>query len=107
MLTLVRRTATIAVAIVAAACVEYAPVSPTMNGATQAPSGSPTLQLVAPPANAKSYVIDFVGTQLPADLAAQVSAAGGTITSSFDQIGVAVAASSDPAFADRASKIKG
>src|SRR5438093_1002272 len=104
----VSRTAMIAGAIVVAACVEHAPVTPTVNNATQTnTAGTPSLQLSSANLQAKSYVIDFVGTQLPADLAAQVSAAGGTLTSSFDQIGVAVAASSDPAFADRASKIKG
>jgi len=104
----VLRTATIAGAIVAAACVEYAPISPTAETATQAPTaGSPTLQVVAAPAAAKSYVINFTGSQLPADLAAQVSAAGGTVTTSVDQIGVAVAASSDPGFAARAAKING
>ncbi len=104
----VLRTATIAGAIVAAACVENAPITPTVETATQAPTaGSPTLQVVATPADAKSYVINFTGSQLPADLAAQVSAAGGTVTTSVDQIGVAVAASSDPGFAARAAKING
>ena len=104
----VLRTATIAGAIVVAACVEYAPITPTAEMATQAPTaGSPTLQVVATPADAKSYVINFTGSQLPADLAAQLSAAGGTVTRTVDQIGVAVAASSDPRFAARAAKING
>jgi lantibiotic leader peptide-processing serine protease len=94
-------------AIVAAACVEYAPISPTANTASMQTAGSPTLQLVAPPANAKSYVINFTGTQLPPDLNAQVAAAGGALTTSITQIGVAVASSSDPGFAARAGKIKG
>ncbi len=101
------RTATIAGAIAVAACVEDPPISPTANTAGVPTAGSPTLQVMAAPADAKSYVIDFTGTQLPADLAAQVSAAGGTVTTSIDQIGVAVAASSDPGFAARAGKIKG
>src|SRR6266571_1654237 len=104
----VLRVAAVTGAIIAAACVEYAPVTPTVNNATQTnTAGTPSLQLSSANLQAKSYVLDFVGTQLPADLAAQVSAAGGTLTSSFDKIGVAVAASNDPAFADRASKIKG
>ena len=107
MLSLVRRTATIAVAIVAAACVEYAPVSPTLNGATQAPSSSPALQLVSASANATPYIIDFMGNALPANLAAQVAKAGGVLTTSIDQIGIAVATSDDPTFADRAIAIKG
>jgi len=93
-------------AIVAAAC-EYAPISPTASTASMPMAGSPTLQLVAPAANAKSYVINFTGTQLPADLNAQVAAAGGAVTTSITQIGVAVASSSDPDFAARAGKIKG
>src|SRR5439155_25739420 len=107
MLRFVLRTATIAGAIAVAACVEDPPISPTANTAGVPTAGSPTLQVMAAPADAKSYVIDFTGTQLPADLAAQVSAAGGTVTTSIDQIGVAVAASSDPGFAARAGKIKG
>jgi subtilisin family serine protease len=102
------RTATIAGAIVVAACVENPPISPTAETATQAPTaGSPALQVVAAPADAKSYVINFTGTQLPSDLAAQVTAAGGALTTSIPQIGVAVAASSDPGFAARAGQIKG
>ncbi len=94
-------------AIVAAACVEYAPISPTATTASMPTAGSPTLQLVAPPADAKSYVINVTGTQLPADLDAQVAAAGGALTTSITQIGVAVASSSDPGFAARAATIKG
>jgi lantibiotic leader peptide-processing serine protease len=92
---------------VAAACVEYAPVTPTASTATLPTAGSPSLQLVAPPANGKSYVINFTGSQLPADLGAQVAAAGGALTTSFTQIGVALASSSDPGFATRAGQIKG
>src|SRR5690242_6890674 len=94
-------------AIVAAACVEYAPVTPTASTATMPAAGSPSLQLVAPLANGKSYLINFTGTQLPADLDAQVAAAGGALTTRFSQIGVALASSSDPRFAARAGQIKG
>jgi subtilisin family serine protease len=55
----------------------------------------------------KSYLLNFTGNALPADLAAQVSAAGGAITSSFGQIGVAIASSSASDFAAKAGKIKG
>jgi len=65
------------------------------------------MQLVAGAANAKSYIIDFTGNGLPSDLAAQVTKAGGTLTTSIGQVGVAVATSDDPTFADRAGKIKG
>ena len=44
---------------------------------------------------------------MPADLSAQVAKAGGTLTSGIGQVGVAVASSDDPSFADRAGKIKG
>ena len=95
-------------AFVAAACVESAPISPTTNTATTPTmAGSPTLQLVAPAANSKSYVINFTGSELPADLSSQVAAAGGSVTTSFRQIGVALAESGDPGFAGRAGKIKG
>src|SRR5258705_4444463 len=107
MLSLARKTATIAVAIVAAACINAQPVSPTLNGATEAPSSSPALQLVSASANATPYIIDFMGNALPANLAAQVAKAGGVLTTSIDQIGIAVATSDDPTFADRAIAIKG
>jgi len=86
-------------ALVAAACVYDAPVTPTA-------SSGPSMQVVAPN-SAKSYVINFSGTSVPADLAAQVAAAGGALTSSLDRIGVALASSNDPAFATRAAKISG
>src|SRR6267154_559572 len=86
-------------AFVAAACVDHGPVSPASN--TAAP-GSPTMQLVAGAANAKSYIIDFTGNGLPSDLAAQVTKAGGTLTTSIGQGGVAVATSDVSTFADRA-----
>jgi len=93
--------------IVAAACMYDAPVTPTGNTLTAATtSNSPALQ-VTPSADSKSYLINFTGTQLPSDLAAQITAAGGTVTSSFDRIGVALARSADPAFANRAAKISG
>jgi lantibiotic leader peptide-processing serine protease len=91
------RAATIAGAIVVAACAYDAPVTPTGNTITAAKvSSSPATT---------PYIIDFVGNQLPADLAAQVAKAGGTLTASIGQIGVATASSADPSFADRAVKI--
>ena len=104
----VLRTASIAGAIVAAACVEYAPISPAANTTDHAvTAGSPTMQLVAPAGTSKSYLINFSGTTLPADLAARVAEAGGALTTSFEQIGVALASSDDPGFAGRAAKISG
>jgi len=94
-------------AIVAAACVYDAPVTPSDNAV--AVSSSPSMQIAAAPAptSAKSYLINFTGTTLPADVGAQVAAAGGTITSRFDQIGVALASSDDPGFSLKAGKIRG
>ena len=104
----VLRAAAVAGAIIAAACVEYAPVTPTANNATQSnTAGTPSLQLSTVNPEAKSYVINFSGNTLPADLAAQVAAAGGSLTSSIGQIGVAVASSTAPDFAAQAGKIKG
>ena len=102
----VLRTATIAGALAVAACVENAPVSPTSNTITASTNSSSSLQLSALN-NARSYIIDFTGNDLPADLSAEVAKAGGTLTSSIGQVGVAVASSDDPSFADRAGKIKG
>src|SRR5882762_290322 len=107
MRTLVVRTATIAGAIAVSACIENAPVSPTSNTITASANSNSSLQLSSALSNARSYIIDFTGNDLPADLSAQVAKAGGTLTSSIGQVGVAVASSDDPSFADRAGKIKG
>jgi subtilisin family serine protease len=88
-------------AILAAACVNDAPVSPTGNTITAATTSSP-LQ-----SGQKPYVINFTADQVPADVAARVAAAGGTLTTSLDQIGVALASSDDPSFAARAAAITG
>jgi subtilisin family serine protease len=91
---------TIAVAaIVAAACVYDAPVTPNGDTITAAKTSKQT--------NKKPFIIDFTGTQVPTNLAAQVAAAGGTLTSSLDQLGVALASSDDPSFASRAALIAG
>jgi lantibiotic leader peptide-processing serine protease len=102
----VLRTAAIAGAIVLAACFHDAPIvlDPSLSNQPSL-STTPNLSVAAVP-TAKSYLINFSGS-LPNDLAAQVSAAGGVLTSQFDQIGVAVASSDDPKFAGRAAKIKG
>lgn len=54
-----------------------------------------------------TYVLIANGNSLPDGLAAQVADAGGTLTSEMPGIGVAVAESSDPSFADRAGMIAG
>jgi subtilisin family serine protease len=94
--------------IVAAACMYDAPVTPTGNTITAATtSNSPSLQVTASASKAQSYIIDFTGNSVPSDFAAQVAKAGGTLTTTMDQVGLAVAASEDPTFAARAGKISG
>ena len=54
-----------------------------------------------------SYVILGKANKLPADLATRISQAGGTLTATVSQIGVATATSSDPNFFTKASAIGG
>src|SRR3989442_10097794 len=56
---------------------------------------------------ANSYVLQGGNNKLPANLASLVSKAGGTLTGSSPQIGVAYATSSDPAFQSKAATITG
>ena len=62
---------------------------------------------VAAAAGAGSYVIQGAGNAVPGGLAAAVRAAGGTLTNTLPQIGVAFAVSSDPSFAARVAKVAG
>src|SRR3954471_8218859 len=77
-------------AIVAAACVYDAPVTPTGDTISAARTSS------LAQSNKKPFVINFSGNQVPVDLVAQVAAAGGQVTSSLDRIGVALVSSDDP-----------
>jgi subtilisin family serine protease len=54
-----------------------------------------------------TYVIIGRGNTLPGGLDASVASAGGVLTSNMVNIGVAVATSSDPAFAAKAARISG
>jgi subtilisin family serine protease len=92
------RTLLVAPVALVAACNVDAPVAP--DG--RAP-GDASLSVAAAPS---SFVIDFTGA-LPANLEASIAAAGGTVTSRMDGIGIAVASSSDPAFRNRAAKLAG
>ena len=103
----VLRFTVIAGAIVAAACVHDTPTKPSENTTAARVPLTPSLQLTAPSNAAKSYLIDFTGNALPANLAAQVAKAGGVLTTSIEQIGIAVATSNDPNFADRAVAMRG
>ncbi len=83
------------------ACVEDVAVAPQRSGA-------PPLSASAVSAGAvPSYVILGVGNTLPTGLAATVQAAGGALTGTLPQIGVAFASSGDPGFSARAAKIRG
>jgi len=81
-----------------AACAEP-PVTPTPTFTSAARTSAM--------AGGRTYVLLGSGSALPQDLAASVAAAGGTLASSMDGIGVATATSSDPAFAERAAAIGG
>jgi subtilisin family serine protease len=66
----------------------------------------PTTSLAAP--QARSYlIIAASNSSLPANLQANVTRAGGTITRSIPQIGIAAASSTDPAFKTKATRISG
>jgi subtilisin family serine protease len=54
---------------------------------------------------AKSYLIMAKGEKLPANVAAQVQAAGGTLTSTIPQVGIAVASTTSADFKVKAAKI--
>ncbi len=83
------------------ACVEDVAVAPQRSGA-------PPLSASAVSAGGvPSYVILGAGNTLPVGLAATVQAAGGVLTGTLPQIGVAFASSSDAGFAARAAKIVG
>ena len=56
---------------------------------------------------AKSYIIMAAGNRLPSNLAQAVSAAGGTLTRTIPEIGIAVASSTNSNFAARAAGISG
>ncbi len=53
----------------------------------------------------KSYLIATASGTLPANIAAQVQAAGGTVTSTIPEIGIAVASTTNSDFATKAAKI--
>lgn len=94
-------------AIAAAACVYDAPITPSGNTITAATSNSPSMSVSIPGSKGQSYLIDFNGNSLPADLDARIASAGGVVTSRMDQLGLAVATTEDPQFRGRAEKIRG
>jgi len=56
---------------------------------------------------AKSYLLMAKGNSLPSGLAQAISAAGGTLTRTIPEIGIAVASSTRSDFAARAARISG
>src|SRR5688572_17607468 len=55
----------------------------------------------------KSYIVIATGSQVPSTLSQEVNAAGGTITDTIPEIGVAVVTSSNASFKVKASKFRG
>ncbi len=77
----------------------------------ESPATGPGTQAVGPAlasvSASSSYLILGKGNKLPKDLAAKVTAAGGTLTRSVSVIGVAAATSSSPDFKSKAAAISG
>jgi subtilisin family serine protease len=86
----VLKAAAVVGAIVAAACVEYSPVTPTEN--------TPSLHLATVAASSVSptemipgdYLVMFKGNGIPASFVADVALRGGTIVTSHQKLGIAV-----------------
>jgi subtilisin family serine protease len=72
----------------------------------QAPASAPSLKRSAAERTG-DFMILGVGGALPADIDARVEAAGGTIVSSYPELGIAVARESTSGFAARAASIAG
>ncbi|PYO63330.1 MAG: hypothetical protein DMD28_02500 [Gemmatimonadetes bacterium] len=85
-----------------ASCVDQVALGPRSSAPTSISASS-----VAAAGGASSYVIQSTGNAVPAGLADAVRAAGGTLTSTLPQIGVAFAVSSDAGFAARVAKLAG
>jgi subtilisin family serine protease len=81
-----------------------APHPPGEGGRSLTPSGPSLFQGAA---DATSYLLLGAGEALPEDLEAMVAAAGGTLTQTFPEIGVAVVTADDAAFVTRAEEING
>src|SRR5205809_6976143 len=83
-----------------ASCVDQGALGPRSSAPTSISASS-----VAAAGGASSYVIQSTGNAVPAGLADAVRAAGGTLTSTLPQIGVAFAVSSDAGVAARVAKL--
>jgi subtilisin family serine protease len=71
------------------------------------PGTTPTSPSLESSSSNTRFLILAQGDKLPADLAAQVQAAGGTLLRNQGKIGVASAVSTDPQFAAKLSKVAG
>lgn len=69
--------------------------------------GASLLSVVTAVAAPKSYIVLSSGTGLPPGLQAKITAAGGTITRTIPQVGIAIATSDKADFATKASTIQG
>lgn len=83
------------------ACTE----SPVVAPSDAAPSGRAAPQLAA--ATAHQYLLLMQGNALPADLAAQVTAAGGSVVSSYPALGLAIVSGDAPDLGAALGRIKG
>ncbi|HXV86399.1 MAG TPA: S8 family serine peptidase, partial [Gemmatimonadales bacterium] len=84
-------------ALALAACADMETTAPIGEGPSFARSG----------AAESGYILLGSGGGLPASLEADVAAAGGTLTGTLAQVGVAFATSSSPGFANKAGRING
>jgi len=89
---------TVISAIALGACVEYSPVSPAANTATQSnPTATPSLQLATAASLSSSialvpgqYMVMFKGNGIPLSFATDVAVRGGTVVSSYPKLGIAL-----------------
>ena len=103
----VLRAAAVAGAIIAAACVEYAPFTPTVNTATQTNIVPPSLQLAAAaiaPSSDRYLVVFKPGRTAGPDISQELSANGGLLEGLHEQLGFAVVSGVTSAAAARLAK---
>ena len=77
------------------------------NTAPKLDTAAPRMALTALSAGSNTFLILGLGNKLPSNIAARVDAIGGTVTSTMNQVGIAVATSSDPNFQTAAAGIAG
>lgn len=111
MRSLVSRTATIAGAIVAAACVYDAPVTPdnsTITAATASNSSTPQLAATSTGASGNRYVVVFRSSSSAREgITTELRNGGGFLEGAYDQLGFAVVSAVSDEGAARLAKIPG